>query len=172
MSKSCSGEETFRTGIGQDSHRFLTSKQAKPLILGGILFEGLPGLSADSDGDVILHSICNAITSLTHVPILGQVAKDLCLKDGITDSAVYLGKALETLGDWQIEHVALSLEAKRPFLQPRIRAVREKIAELLGLKKEQVGLTATSGDGLTDFGCGKGIQCFCLLTVKRFQGVQ
>jgi 2-C-methyl-D-erythritol 2,4-cyclodiphosphate synthase len=42
--------------------------------------------------------------------------------------------------------------------------MREKIASTMNLRKDQVGITATSGDGLTDFGCGDGIQCHCVLT--------
>ena len=158
---------SFRTGIGQDSHRFLTSDQSKPLILGGILFDDSPGLSADSDGDVVLHAICNAISSITHIPVLGKIAKELFEKDGITDSSVYLDQALKTLAEWKIEHVALAIEAKRPKMQARIDEMRGKIAKILKLEKEQVGITVTSGDGLTDFGCGEGIQCFCSLTVKK-----
>ena len=56
-----------RTGLGQDSHRFIDPESSKPCILGGVVFEGVPGLSANSDGDVIFHAICNAITSLTGV---------------------------------------------------------------------------------------------------------
>lgn len=153
-----------RVGIGQDSHRFLPEDSAKPCIIGGLIFEEMPGLSADSDGDVIYHAICNAITSLTGVSILGGIAIDLCHKDGITDSQVYLEKALETLGRQEIQHVALTIEAKRPRMQQRNLEMREKIASVLGVDISQVGLTATSGDGLTDFGCGDGLQCFCVLT--------
>lgn len=154
----------WRVGIGQDSHRFLSSDSAKPCVIGGVIFPDVPGLSADSDGDVILHAICNAITSLTHVPILGGIAIDLCHKEGITDSQVYLARALETLGKQQISHVALTLEGKRPRFQARIDAVRAHVAGLLSVSVDQVGLTVTSGDGLTDFGCGDGLQCFCILT--------
>ena len=153
-----------RVGLGQDSHRFLPSDTSKPCIVGGVIFEETPGLAADSDGDVILHAICNAITSLTHVPILGGIAIDLCHKDGITDSSVYLEKALETLGKQQITHVALSLEGKRPHFQEKIRELRQKIATLMKIDESQVGLTATSGDGLTEFGLGNGLQCLCMLT--------
>ena len=158
---------TFRTGLGQDSHHFLGLDQSKPLILGGILFDDETGLSADSDGDVVLHSICNAISSITHIPILGKIAKELLEKDGITDSSVYLVKALETLKEWKIENMALAIEAKKPRMQSRIDEMRAKITEILKLEKERVGITVTSGDGLTDFGCGEGIQCFCSLTVKK-----
>ena len=153
-----------RTGLGQDSHRFLPEDSTKPCIIGGCIFEDVPGLSADSDGDVVFHAICNAITSVTHISILGGIAIDLCHKDGITDSQVYLEKALETLGRQKIEHIALALEAKRPRLQKRIPEIRQKVADVMHLAISQVGITATSGDGLTDFGLGEGIQCLCILT--------
>ena len=154
----------FRTGFGQDSHRFLPEESAKSCFIGGVLFDDVPGLSADSDGDVVFHSICNAITSLTHVPILGGVALELCHKDGITDSCVYLEKALATLGKQKISHVALSIEGKRPRMQARMDEVRKSVAKAMGIEMDQVGFTVTSGDGLTDFGCGDGLQCFCVLT--------
>jgi len=156
-----------RVGIGQDSHRFLPADSSKPCIIGGVIFDDVPGLSADSDGDVIFHAICNAITSVTGIPILGGIAIDLCHKDGITDSQVYLEKALETLGKIKVQHVALTLEGKRPRLQSRSLEIRKRIAEVMSLELSQVGLTATSGDGLTDFGCGDGIQCFCVLTTSE-----
>jgi|SRR5438105_11259876 len=154
----------FRTGIGQDSHRFLPTDSSKPCVIAGIIFDDVPGLDADSDGDVVFHAICNAITSLTCVPILGGVAKDLCRKDGITDSQVYLEKAVETLRGQKIVHVALSIEGKRPDFDERIKEMRKKIAAVLGIEEMSVGITATSGDGLTDFGCGDGLQCFCVMT--------
>ena len=123
-------EPIFRSGIGQDSHRFLPAESAKPCIVGGVIFDGTPGLDADSDGDVIYHSMCNAITSLSGVPILGGIARDLCRKDGITDSQVYLEKALKTLGKQKIIHVALSIEGKRPYFEDKIKAMREKVAEV------------------------------------------
>ncbi|MBS3903513.1 MAG: 2-C-methyl-D-erythritol 2,4-cyclodiphosphate synthase [Anaplasmataceae bacterium] len=153
-----------RTGIGQDSHRFLSDDSTKPCVIGGLIFEEVSGLSADSDGDVVLHAICNAITSVTGVPILGGIAIELCHKHGITDSSVYLEKALATLGKQVVEHVALTIEGKRPRMQSRNFEMRTKIAELMRIGVDQVGLTATSGDGLTDFGCGDGLQCFCILT--------
>ncbi len=124
----------------------------------------MPGLSADSDGDVIYHSLCNAITSLTGVPILGGIAQELYKKDGITDSEVYVKKGLETLGKQKIVHIAFSIEGKRPKIEDKIQEMKKKMATLLKIKVEQVGITATTGDGLTDFGCGDGLQCFCIVT--------
>ncbi|MGE0831695.1 MAG: 2-C-methyl-D-erythritol 2,4-cyclodiphosphate synthase [Simkaniaceae bacterium] len=154
----------FKTGIGQDSHRFLPEKGEKKCIVAGLEFEEAPGLDADSDGDVVFHAICNAITSLTHVPILGRVAIDLCHKEGVTDSRVYLDKALETLGKQKVEHVALTIEGKRPKFQKRSDDIRRSIAAAMHLSLDQVGITFTSGDDLTSFGRGEGLMCFCILT--------
>jgi len=153
-----------RVGIGQDSHRFLSADSAKPCIVAGLIFSDCPGLAADSDGDVVFHALCNAISSLSGVPILGGIAIDLCHKDGITDSQVYLERAVKTLGPQKLQHVAFTIEGKRPRFQKRLEEMRANIARVLKVDIAQVGITVTSGDGLTDFGCGEGLQCFCALT--------
>ena len=157
----------FRTGIGQDSHRFLPAGSTKPCIIAGVIFEDVPGFNANSDGDLVFHALCNAITSLTGVLILGAIADDLCLKDGITDSEVYLKEALKTLGKQKITHVAITIEGKKPRFKDRLLDMRNSIARVMGLDISQVGLTATSGEGLTDFGCGDGVQCFVVITTME-----
>ena len=154
----------YRTGIGQGSHRFLPTDSSKPCIVGGIIFDDVPGLDSDSDGDVVFYAMCNAITSLSGVPILNGIVRDLIRKDGITDSAVYLEKALASLKPQQIVHVSITIEGKRPHFEEKIDAMRDRIAHILGLHRKRVGITVMSGDGLTDFGCGDGLQCFALLT--------
>lgn len=157
---------SIKVGIGQDSHRFLPEKGEKRCIIGGEVFDDMPGWDADSDGDIVYHAICNAITSITHVPILGGIAIDMCHKEGITDSCHYLLCAKETLKSHQIVHIALTIEAARPKLQKRIDAMRCNVAQLLELNETQVGITCTSGDQLTDFARGVGAQCFCVITVQ------
>ncbi|MGE0199017.1 MAG: 2-C-methyl-D-erythritol 2,4-cyclodiphosphate synthase, partial [Simkaniaceae bacterium] len=91
-------------------------------------------------------------------------AIDLCHKEGVTDSRVYLDKALETLGKQKVEHVALTIEGKRPKFQKRSDDIRRSIAAAMHLSLDQVGITFTSGDDLTSFGRGEGLMCFCILT--------
>ncbi len=153
-----------RTGIGQDSHRFLNEDTTKPCIIGGLIFEDVPGFKANSDGDVVLHAITNAISSVTGIIILGTRADELLEKEGITDSRVYLQEALKTLGKQKITHVAITLEGSRPKFLERIPELRQSIAHEMGLDLSQIGITATTGEGLTDFGCGDGLQCFCIIT--------
>ncbi|QLH36020.1 MAG: 2-C-methyl-D-erythritol 2,4-cyclodiphosphate synthase [Parachlamydiaceae bacterium] len=156
-----------RTGIGQDSHRFLLPESNKPCIIAGLIFDHVPGFNANSDGDVVFHAICNAISSVTGILILGAIADDLCLKDGITDSEVYLAEAMKTLGRQKISHVAITIEGKRPKFKDRLVEMRQNIARVMKLDISQVGITATSGEGLTDFGCGEGVQCFAIITTSE-----
>ncbi len=158
-----------KTGFGQDSHRFERKDSSKRCVVGGVYFEEVPGFKANSDGDVAYHAVCNAISSLTGVLVLGGIADDLCLKDGITNSEVYLKEALKTLHkiDYKISHVALSLEGKRPLFKNHLVQMRQNIATLLEIELTDVGVTATSGEGLSDYGCGDGVFCQSIVTVYK-----
>ncbi|MCB1113989.1 MAG: 2-C-methyl-D-erythritol 2,4-cyclodiphosphate synthase, partial [Chlamydiia bacterium] len=149
-----------RTGLGQDSHQFLDKETSKPLVIGGIIFEGYPGFDANSDGDIVLHAICNAISSITHVLILGGIADELCLKQDITDSEVYLKEAMKTLGNKKVAHVAVSVEGLKPKLKDRLIDMRKNVARIMNLDIDDVGITATTGEGLSDVGCGDGMEAF------------
>ena len=151
-------------GIGQDSHRFEKKKGEKVCIIAGMQFHDVPGWDADSDGDIAYHAICNAISSITHVPVLGKIAIEMCKEQGITDSKEYLIRAKETLRNKRIGHIALTIEAGQPRSQASVEQMRRNIAEVLEIDKEQVGITITSGDGLTDFGKGLGGQCLCVMS--------
>lgn len=153
-----------QTGLGQDSHRFENQDSSKPCILAGVLIKDCPGFNANSDGDVIYHAICNAISSVSGVLILGGLADELCSKDGITDSEAYLTEALKTLKDLKISHVAISVEGKKPHLKQHLDQMKKNISRILKIKVSQVGITATTGEGLTDYGCGDGVQAFCVIT--------
>ena len=160
----------IRTALGQDSHRFLDREDpAKPLILGGVVLpdSGL-SLSANSDGDVLLHALTNAISGLTGVNVLGTRADELC-RAGVTDSREYVREALKSLRE-PIDHVSFSVEALRPKLAEHIPAIRASVATLLGIQPEQVGLTATTGEGLTGPGRGEGIAVLCLVTAGNPRG--
>ncbi len=157
----------FRVAIGQDSHRFTEPGDNKKLKLGGVFIEGYPGLKGNSDADVVLHAITNAISGISCVNILGARADDLCLNKGITDSTVYLKEAIATLGSKKIIHISISIEALIPKLSPHIDSMRRSIAGLLNIDINSVGITATSGESLTEFGKGNGIFCTAIITVKE-----
>jgi 2-C-methyl-D-erythritol 2,4-cyclodiphosphate synthase len=114
---------------------------------------------------VVLHAVTNAISGITGVNILGDIADSMC-QQGITDSKEYLKEALKYL-DWEIVNLSISIECKIPKISPRIKEMKLSIASLLNISENRIGITATTGEGLTAFGQGLGIQVFCILTVKR-----
>lgn len=158
-----------RVGLGQSNHRFLPPDSTKPCVIGGIIFDDTPGFLSKSDGDVVFHALCNAITSLTGVQVIGEIATDLALREGITDSEIYLREALKilTASSQTIIHVAISLEAKKPQFNERIPEMRENIAKILDIAPTAIGISAISGEGLSDVSCGDGVGCLVLLTTVQ-----
>ncbi|MBS3097919.1 2-C-methyl-D-erythritol 4-phosphate cytidylyltransferase [Candidatus Woesearchaeota archaeon] len=157
-----------RVGLGQDSHRF--SKKGRPLILGGVLIGNEQGLEANSDGDVILHALCNALSQAIGGKSLGYYA-DPMFEKGIKDSKEYLKKILMLVRNdsYIVNNVGIMVEAKKPRLENYEEQIKENIADLINIKKENVGLAVTSGEELTDFGKGLGIQCFAVTSLTKKQ---
>lgn len=154
----------IRTGIGHDSHKFLKKYDPKkPLTLGGVVFmkENI-SIDANSDGDVILHGIFNAISQALGKRSIGYYADPMYYEKGIIDSKRYLKVILDEMKsmEYEIENIGISLECKDPKIEPKVEALKISIAQLCNISTEQVGVTATSGEGLTAFGRGEGIQCF------------
>ncbi len=154
----------MKVAIGQDSHRIDYTNTDKKLILGGVEFEEEFSLLANSDGDAVLHAITNAISGITCKNILGKVSDDMC-KKGITDSEEYLKEALKYLNN-KIIHLSISIECKKPKISPKIEEMQKNIARILEINENSIGITATSGEGLTEFGKGNGISVFTCLTVE------
>ena len=156
---------TIKTGIGLDSHAF-EKTPGKPLILGGITINNETGLSGNSDADVVFHSITNAISSVTGINIIGSIADELCQK-GIKDSSVYLERALEDIRQYDINHIAIAIECLIPKISPYIEAIKQNIADLCGISINDIGITATTGEGLTTFGKGEGVQAITIITLSK-----
>ena len=155
----------MKVAIGQDSHKIDYKNKNKKLILAGIEFEEDFSILANSDGDVVLHDITNAISGITCKNILGKISDDMCNKEGIKNSEEYVKEALKYLKE-KIVHISISIECKVPKISPKIETMRENIASILNISKNCVGITATSGEGLTEFGKGNGISVFVCLTVE------
>ena len=149
----------YRIGLGQDSHAFLKSGK-KRLILGGVTVSESGGLSGNSDTDVILHSLCNALSSAIGGDSLSTWSDKMC-QEGIKGSKKYVEYIFKEVKQkkYKVENVSICIEAKKPRLNLKIiNKIKESVANLLEVKTEQVGITFTSGEELTAFGQGKGIQ--------------
>ena len=154
-----------RVGIGQDSHRF--TDEAKPLVLAGVTIGGR-GLEANSDGDVVLHALFNAISSSIGEKPFSYHADEMC-EQGIKDSKEYIKVIAKKLNEreYAINNIGIALECKTPNIRAVDEKLKESLSSILGIDKENIGITATSGEGLTEFGKGEGIQCFAIVGVKK-----
>ncbi|MCH8329326.1 MAG: 2-C-methyl-D-erythritol 4-phosphate cytidylyltransferase [Nanoarchaeota archaeon] len=154
-----------RIGIGQDSHRF--TNENKPLMLGSVKIADKNGFDADSDGDVLLHALFNALSTAIGDRSLGFYADDMC-KKGIIDSKKYLEFILDKVKErnYKISNVAIMLEGKNPKIDEHIDKIKASLSKILKIKKENIGIAATSGEELTEFGKGLGMQCFAVVTLR------
>ena len=160
----------LKIGLGEDSHRFAHNFEvAKPFRLGGIDMSDYR-LSSDgnSDGDIILHALCNALLCAYADKTFDPIAAPICAQ-GETNSVSYLRATLDHLAqakqEVKIKQVLISLEGSQPKIAPHHEAIIKNIALLLGLKKSQIGLTYTTGEGLSDVGKGLGMKSYVMVTI-------
>lgn len=179
--------EDFRVGLGQDNHMFeksaspctpkgpvstrttpsATMSAFKPcLTLGGLTLSNHPKLKANSDGDVILHAIFNALSQAIGDMSLGFYADKIC-EQGVKDSKKYLEIILKKVRKqkFKINSLGIMLECKTPKIDPLNAKLKKSLSEILDLAPQRIGITATSGENLTLFGAGLGIQCFAIVSL-------
>lgn len=157
----------IKIGIGQDSHKY-ENDTSKPLILGGVKISDKHGLKANSDGDVLIHALCNAITSSIGKGSLSNFA-DQMYREGIVDSREYLKTALAYLKHdcYKINNISICIETQKPKLEKYFPKIKKILANICQIREQDVGITVTSGERLTVFGKGLGIQVFAAVTIIK-----
>jgi 2-C-methyl-D-erythritol 2,4-cyclodiphosphate synthase len=108
---------------------------------------------------VILHALFNALSQACGGHSLGHYADPLC-KSGITDSTEYIGIALDMVEaqGYRVSNIGIMVEAKQPYISlETAERMKTVISNLANIGEEDVGITFTSGEGLTAFGRGEGI---------------
>ena len=155
----------MRVGMGYDVHRLV---EGRKLIMGGVEIPYEKGLLGHSDADVLLHAIMDALLGAAALGDIGKHFPD-------TDPA-YKGissiKLLKHVGElleenlFLIENIDATIIAQAPKMRPYIDAMRQNIADALGIELSQVNVKATTEEGLGFTGSGEGIssQAICLLT--------
>ena len=160
----------YRIGLGQDSHKIVIHKEKvnKPLTLGGIVIDEQIEVLADSDGDMIIHSLCNALNTAIGRGSFDEYAGPL-YKKGIKDSKKYLLAVCDQIKEkgYQINNISIAIEAGRPRIEKNRTRIAESLSSLLHLEKTRIGISCISGNGLTSFSMGKGIHCNCIVSLKN-----
>lgn len=159
----------IRSGIGYDVHQFV---EDRPLILGGVEIPHSHGLEGHSDADVLSHAISDAILGALGLPDIGHyfppgqaACKDIC-------SLRILEKCASLCAEegFQLMNVDSSLVAEAPKVLPHASAMKENIAEALGLKPAQIGIKATTNETMGWIGRREGMAAFAsaLIIEKSF----
>jgi 2-C-methyl-D-erythritol 2,4-cyclodiphosphate synthase len=137
----------MRIGYGFDSHAF---KAGVPLVIGGLAIEHSEGLAGHSDGDVLLHAITDALLGAVSAGDIGTFfpPSDPRWKGAV--SSVFLQTALEEIATagYRIVNIDTVLVMARPKIVPIAGELRERVAELLGVKPGEVGIKAKTPEGL------------------------
>jgi 2-C-methyl-D-erythritol 2,4-cyclodiphosphate synthase len=152
-----------RIGIGWDSHAF---KAGVPLRIGGMTLDHPEGLAGHSDGDVLLHAITDALLGAVAAGDIGSFFPpgDPRWKDA--DSAIFLKLALEELehAGYRVANVDTTLVLASPKISPIAGEMRAHVADLLGVKLDQVSIKAKTPEGL---GLDHVAQCHAIAMVER-----
>ena len=140
-----------RIGNGYDIHRLVPGRK---LVLGGIDIESELGLLGHSDADVVLHALSDAILGALALPDIGVHFPDSDPKNKDLDSKKILlfanGKLRER--HFKISNLDITIIAEAPTLFPLIEKMKTSIGEILAIQKSQIGIKATTNEGLGDIG--------------------
>ena len=138
---------TTRIGCGFDSHEF---RLGIPLKIGGIVLRYKKGLGGHSDGDVLLHALTDALLGAIAAPDIGALFPPSDAKWKGADSVVFLREALKRVRNagYSVANVDACLILAAPKIGPHAAAIRTRVAELLGVDADCVGLKAKTPEGL------------------------
>jgi len=157
----------IRIGHGFDVHAFA---EGRKLIIGGVEISHERGLLGHSDADVLLHAICDALLGAAALGDIGKHFPDSDAHYKGIDSRKLLRHVAELLDGhgWQVSNVDATIIAQAPKMAPHIAAMREHIAEDIGIAAEQVNVKATTTERLGFTGREEGIaaEAVCLIQKK------
>lgn len=160
----------LRVGHGFDVHRFATVFDAdKPLVLAGCRLPDELSLEAHSDGDVILHALCDALLGAAGLGDIGEHFPDTDPDFAGADSGRLLQQVLARLTEQGLTplNVDITVVAQRPKLAPHRQRMRERLASLSNLPLDCVNLKATTTEGLGYIGREEGIACHVVALISR-----
>jgi 2-C-methyl-D-erythritol 2,4-cyclodiphosphate synthase len=137
----------MRIGYGWDSHEF---KSGVPLKIGGIELPHDKGLSGHSDGDVLLHAITDALLGAVAAGDIGSYFPPTDPKWKGADSVIFLEEALKQirLAGYKVSNVDSTLILAEPKIVPHAKKIQARVAKLLGVEPNQVGIKAKTPEGM------------------------
>jgi 2-C-methyl-D-erythritol 2,4-cyclodiphosphate synthase len=157
---------TLRVGQGFDVHRLVAGR---PLRLGGIGLEHTRGLEGHSDGDCVLHAVCDALLGAIGEGDMGSHFPSRDPRWRGVESRVFVEEVsrLVSARGFRLGNLDLTVIAQEPVLAPRLDEMRATIAALLGAGVDAVSVKAKSADHLGALGRGEGIAALATVLLVR-----
>jgi 2-C-methyl-D-erythritol 2,4-cyclodiphosphate synthase len=156
----------FRIGQGFDVHRFGPRRR---LVLGGVEIPHPLGLEGHSDADVLTHAICDALLGAAGLGDIGVHFPDTDAAYRDADSLGLLAHVAGLLAKegWRIGNIDSTIIAQAPKVAPHIGPMRERLATACGIDAGQIGIKATTSEGLGFTGRGEGIAAMAAALIVR-----
>ncbi len=155
----------IRIGHGYDAHRFAPGAK---LVLGGVAIEFDRGLAAHSDGDVLVHALCDALLGAAGLGDLGRHFPDTSPKFAGIDSRILLRRVVGLVrGEgFAVVNADATIVAQAPRLAPHLHRMRERLADDLGIVPRAVNVKATTTEGMGFAGRGEGIAVYAVALIE------
>jgi 2-C-methyl-D-erythritol 2,4-cyclodiphosphate synthase len=152
------------TGIGYDSHRLIPGRR---LLLGGVEVPCERGLDGHSDADVLAHAVIDALLGAAGLGDIGEHFPDTDERFRDADSMQLLGIVVTTVvaQGLQIANVDCTIVMEAPKLGAHRAAIRERLAQTLGLATERVNVKASTGEGIGFVGRGEGVAALAVASM-------
>lgn len=152
----------IRIGNGYDIHRLV---EGRPLILGGVEIPHTLGLLGHSDADVLTHAIMDAMLGALSLGDIGHYFPPSDPQWAGANSLVLLQQVnnLVRSQGWQIGNIDSIIVAERPKLKPYLKPMRDRLAGILTLEPEQIGIKATTNEKLGPVGREEGICAYAVI---------
>ena len=146
----------FRVGFGYDSHRFAPDR---PLVLGGVHIPFEQGLAAHSDGDVLIHALCDALLGAAALKDIGTHFPDTDSAFEGIDSTLLLARVVELLHKkgWRVNNIDCTLILEQPKMKPYIDEMTQQLSRLLDLDPDRCSIKAKTNEKMGFTGHGEGI---------------
>jgi 2-C-methyl-D-erythritol 4-phosphate cytidylyltransferase / 2-C-methyl-D-erythritol 2,4-cyclodiphosphate synthase len=161
------GTVETRTGIGYDIHPF-SPDASRPLMIGGVHFEGVSGLEGHSDADVVIHAAVDALLGAAGLGDIGQHFPNTDPRWRGEPSLTFLRHAAAELrrAGWSVVNLDITMIAEKPKVMGRSAEVRLCLAEALQVEVGRVSFKATTNEGLGSLGRGEGIAAHAVATIR------
>jgi 2-C-methyl-D-erythritol 2,4-cyclodiphosphate synthase len=156
----------LRIGNGYDIHQLVADR---PLILGGVTIPHSLGLLGHSDADVLTHAIMDALLGALSLGDIGHYFPPTDPQWAGADSLKLLAQVhgLVLAKGWQVSNIDSVIVAERPKLKPHIEAMKGKLAAVMGLAPDQVGVKATTNEKLGPTGREEGIAAYAVVLLEQ-----